>query len=116
MAFPYELSHRAIKIAYPHVGTIHDAPDGYTRAYDKESKEIIIDPNLYGQAEKIVHYEQSVRSVYQTRVEQYPQIGEQLDDLYHAGLFSDEMTARIKEVKIKNPVPQPDESIKHYLQ
>ena len=33
----------------------------------------------------------------------YPDIGDQLDDLYHAGMFSDEMTAKIKIVKDKFP-------------
>ena len=33
----------------------------------------------------------------------YPPIGDQLDDLYHAGIFSDEMAAKIKTVKDKFP-------------
>ena len=33
----------------------------------------------------------------------YPDIGDQLDDLYHAGMFSDEMAAKIKTVKDKFP-------------
>ena len=33
----------------------------------------------------------------------YPDIGDQLDDLYHAGMFSDEMAAKIKIVKDKFP-------------
>jgi len=33
----------------------------------------------------------------------YPAIGDQLDDLYHAGVFSAEMTATIKKVKDDNP-------------
>tara|TARA_R100001509_G_scaffold70616_2_gene39337 strand:+ start:944 stop:1294 length:351 start_codon:yes stop_codon:yes gene_type:complete len=34
---------------------------------------------------------------------QYPDIGDQLDDLYKAGAFSDDMTAKIKAVKDKFP-------------
>tara|TARA_B100001123_G_C15231481_1_gene995339 strand:- start:54 stop:305 length:252 start_codon:yes stop_codon:yes gene_type:complete len=34
---------------------------------------------------------------------EYPNIGDQLDDLYHAGAFSAEMTAKIKKVKDDNP-------------
>ena len=37
------------------------------------------------------------------RVVEYPPIGDQLDDLYHAGLFSEEMMERIKEIKDKYP-------------
>ena len=33
----------------------------------------------------------------------YPDIGDQLDDLYHKGAFSADMTAKIKKVKDDNP-------------
>ena len=33
----------------------------------------------------------------------YPDIGDQLDDLYHAGAFSADMTAKLKKVKDDNP-------------
>ena len=33
----------------------------------------------------------------------YPDIGDQLDDLYHAGIFSDGMAAKLKAVKEKHP-------------
>ena len=33
----------------------------------------------------------------------YPEIGDQLDDLYHKGAFSDEMAAQLKAVKDANP-------------
>ena len=36
------------------------------------------------------------------RVE-YPEIGDQLDDLYKQGAFSADMTAKIKKVKDDNP-------------
>ena len=35
----------------------------------------------------------------------YPNIGDQLDDLYKQGAFSDEMAAKIKKVKDDNPKP-----------
>ena len=37
------------------------------------------------------------------RQREYPPIGDQLDDLYHAGVFSDEMAAKIKTVKDNFP-------------
>ena len=40
-----------------------------------------------------------------TRKSQYPDIGDQLDDLYKKGAFSDEMAAKIKVVKDNNPKP-----------
>ena len=40
-----------------------------------------------------------------TRAPLYPAIGDQLDDLYKQGAFSDEMAAKIKKVKDDNPKP-----------
>jgi len=37
------------------------------------------------------------------RKPEYPDIGDQLDDLFKAGAFSDDMTAKIKAVKDKYP-------------
>ena len=37
------------------------------------------------------------------RLKEYPDIGDQLDDLYAKGAFSDEMAAKIKAVKDKYP-------------
>ena len=37
------------------------------------------------------------------RKKQYPSIGDQLDDLYKANAFSDDMKAKIKKVKDDNP-------------
>ena len=37
------------------------------------------------------------------RVSSYPEIGDQLDALYHAGLFPKEMAAKLKAVKDKYP-------------
>ena len=37
------------------------------------------------------------------RLKEYPPIGDQLDDLFHAGLFSEEMAAKIQAIKDKYP-------------
>jgi K+-transporting ATPase c subunit len=39
----------------------------------------------------------------QNRRDAYPDMGDQLDDLYHKGAFSDEMAAKLKAVKDANP-------------
>ena len=39
----------------------------------------------------------------ENRVKEYPPIGDQLDALYHAGVFPANMAARIKETKDKYP-------------
>ena len=45
------------------------------------------------------------QSYARTRKPLYPDIGDQLDDLYKQGAFSDEMSAKIKKVKDDNPKP-----------
>jgi len=37
------------------------------------------------------------------RIDEYPSIGDQLDALFHAGLFDSDMTAKIQAVKDKYP-------------
>jgi hypothetical protein len=37
------------------------------------------------------------------RTQEYPSIGDQLDDLFKQGVFSEEMTAKIQAVKDKYP-------------
>jgi len=39
--------------------------------------------------------------IYKNRINEYPPIGDQLDDLFHAGAFSEEMTLKIQMVKDK---------------
>jgi len=39
------------------------------------------------------------------RQQEYPQIGDQLDDLFHKGAFSTEMAATLQAVKDKYPKP-----------
>ena len=41
-----------------------------------------------------------------SRKPEYPDIGDQLDDLYHKGAFSDEMAVKIKAVKDAHPKPE----------
>ena len=46
------------------------------------------------------------RNMYaQNRVMNYPKIGDQLDDLFKQGAFSEEMTAKIQQVKTDHPKP-----------
>jgi hypothetical protein len=44
------------------------------------------------------------------RAREYPTIQEQLDSLYHAGVFPSEMAARIRAVKAKYPRYSPDQA------
>lgn len=40
------------------------------------------------------------------RAAEYPAVGDQLDDLYHKGAFSDAMAAKLKAVKDKYAKPE----------
>ena len=50
--------------------------------------------------------EHTTDSVRQTRSDQYPSIGDQLDALFRAGVFPPEMAALIQAVKDTNPKPE----------
>ena len=54
---------------------------------------------------KVVKYSDPDLGYKMNRVNDYPYVGEQLDDLYKKGAFSDDMTAKIKAVKDKYPKP-----------
>jgi len=47
--------------------------------------------------------EYDAKAYQRNRQPEYPDIGDQLDDLYKAGAFSDDMTAKIQAVKDKYP-------------
>jgi len=47
--------------------------------------------------------EYDAKAYQRSRQPEYPAIGDQLDDLFKAGAFSDDMTAKIQSVKDKYP-------------
>ena len=51
----------------------------------------------------IIAASQSPHPYDEIRRRTYPDIGDQLDDLYHKGAFSDDMAAKLKAVKDANP-------------
>jgi len=65
-------------------------------------------------AEQIYQEQQRLQQAYdwaeyqRNRAREYPTIQEQLDALYHAGVFPAEMAARIRAVKTKYPRYSPD--------
>lgn len=46
------------------------------------------------------------KELHKCRVQSYPSIGDQLDALFHAGVFPPEMAAQIQAVKDKYPKPE----------
>ena len=94
----------AIRKAYPNVVTTTiDSTE--TIALDKDDKVVSLDETKISEEEKKLQAEWDAQAYARTRKPLYPDIGDQLDDLYKKGAFSDEMAAKIKKVKDDNPKP-----------
>lgn len=77
---------------------IFGGKDDYTIRWDSKD---ITQPSQSDLDASIVEVE---KLAYQKQRErEYPDIGDQLDDLYAKGAFSDEMAAKIKAIKDKYP-------------
>jgi len=83
--------HQVIYTLYPTVKTIRDETafdaDGNKVSYDNAAVEAYVASKQY----------------IDSRVSEYPSIGDQLDALFHAGVFPAEMAATIQAVKDKYP-------------
>ena len=85
------MNHEAIYSLYPTVVRIDD-----DKAWDENNNEVAIDMTA---VDAWVSPQQYARD----RVAEYPSIGDQLDALFHAGVFPDDMAATIQAVKDKYP-------------
>jgi hypothetical protein len=86
------MNHKAIYALYPNVTQIHDQKgafdaDGNLVAIDIDAVNAWVDPDAYKFS----------------RALEYPTIGDQLDALFHAGVFPADMAAQIQAVKDKYP-------------
>jgi len=86
------MNHNAIYALYPQIVMIDEG----TGAFDKDGNKIEVDENL-------VNAWQDPNQYKFDRVKEYPSIGDQLDALFHAGVFPEEMTEKIQAVKNKYP-------------
>jgi len=85
------MNHKAIYNLYPNViKIVHDV------AYDANDNEVTIDMDQVNAWTDPDAYKEK-------RVNAYPSIGDQLDALFHAGVFPDDMAAQIQAVKDKYP-------------
>jgi len=75
------------------------------KAYDDKGKLVKIDEDKVAKEVKRLQAEYEANQYQRDRKPLYPDIGDQLDDLYKKGAFSDEMAAKIKKVKDDNPKP-----------
>jgi len=83
--------HEAIYKLNPNIVTIRD-----DIAYDADGNQVEYDNGL-------VEAEVNANAYKQQRVSEYPSIGDQLDALFHAGVFPEEMAAQIQAIKDKYP-------------
>ena len=83
--------HEAIYKLYPNVITINNEIP-----YDSDGNVVTIDEN-------VVQVELDKVAYIDKRIREYPSIGDQLDALFHAGVFPEEMAAQIQAVKDKYP-------------
>lgn len=75
---------------------------------DRPEEDIFFDCSIVdGQLVDEIHSdriaEQNLKIIRQNRKQEYPSIGDQLDSLFHAGVFPDEMASKIQSVKDKYP-------------
>jgi len=85
------MNHSAIYALYPNVvKVVHGV------AYDINDNVVEIDLNA-------VNAWQDPNAYKEKRQVEYPSIGDQLDALFHAGVFPEEMAAQIQAVKDKYP-------------
>jgi len=83
--------HKAVRALYNNVVTINE-----NTAFDANGNEINVDMNLINAWVDTDAYK------YQRALE-YPAIGDQLDALFHAGVFPTDMAAQIQAIKDKYP-------------
>ena len=91
----------AIRKAYPNAVTIDDD----TGAFDEIGRKITLVQSNIDTARNQLNTEAAAVKYKTDRREEYPEIGDQLDDLFHKGAFSTEMAANLQAVKNKYPKP-----------
>jgi len=86
------MNHEAIYALYPNVVSVDDSEgakdvNGNSVTIDMDAVNAWVDPDAYKAQ----------------RASEYPTIGDQLDALYHAGVFPEDMAAQIQAVKERYP-------------
>jgi hypothetical protein len=93
------MRNNAIRNIYSNVVSINNETD----AWDSEGNVVVLDEGKVTTEMARLQAEYNAQEYARARQPLYPAIGDQLDDLYHAGVFSAEMTATLKKVKDDNP-------------
>jgi hypothetical protein len=87
---------KAIYATHPNVVLIRSDDNGIVTAYDANNNEVAYD-------EVAVQTYLNDHAYIAKRYNEYPAIGDQLDALFHAGVFPEDMAAKIQAVKDKYP-------------
>ena len=95
------LDHKAIRKAYPDATTIDDKEG----AFKADGTKITLEQSKIDEARTTLNNEAAAIAYRGERKKQYPEVGDQLDDLYKQGAFSADMAAKLKKVKDDNPKP-----------
>ena len=101
------MRHEAILNIYPNVKHIKESEEGIWRYFDVNDNNITIeiDESLVIPEMEKLQAEYDAHKYARNRCPLYPATGDELDALYHAGVFPDEMAAKLKKVKDDNPKP-----------
>lgn len=99
------MTHEAIRNIHPNALTINgEFPDCVV--CDQNGNEVVLNKDqIYDEISRL-QLEFNSKEYQRQRVSEYPSIGDQLDDLYHSGAFSEEMRAKIQAIKDKYPKGQ----------
>tara|TARA_Y100000296_G_C4974444_1_gene157530 strand:+ start:236 stop:523 length:288 start_codon:yes stop_codon:yes gene_type:complete len=90
---------KAIRNTHPTVVAIN----AEIEAWDENGDVVVLDESLISTEVTRLQAEYDSQEYARSRKTEYPQIGDQLDSLFHAGVFPDDMTAILQAVKDKYP-------------
>ena len=90
---------QAIYNTHPSVVTLNAERD----AWDKDGNVVELDESKIKTEQDKLEKEYDAQAYARARKPLYPEIGDQLDDLFKQGAFSADMAAKIKKVKDDNP-------------
>ena len=93
------MNHQAIYNTHPNVVSINES----TGCFDKDGNPVAITQSLVDEEVARMEAERLATEYQRQRAVEYPPIGDQLDALFHAGVFPEEMAAKLQAVKDKYP-------------
>lgn len=92
----------AIISLYPQVTRV-DGDGDAAIAFDAQGNQVTIDETAVAAEITRLQAEYDAKEYARNRAKEYPAIGDQLDALFHAGVFPEDMAAKIQAVKDKFP-------------